>query len=233
MASSNPPNGTTPDFLSTPRITPEQPLSEGLIECFSASLLRATSTPPGDSNVDTHRQGRSAIQNLTPRPISQPWNPAALLNPRQHAAAQPKNIGFSPSTNGYGANDAVVFQFSNPHDVSGNGLSLPFPAESWPAQEASSAGLATNGMATFIERANNVQDRTIMPQSKRRKIDSPELAALQANGASGSGMLGQYVREKREEESKNAPAVQTVDLTEGMLSTSSCLVESSDTRPRE
>ena len=69
----------------------------------------------------------------------------------------------------------------------------------------------------MIERVNGVEKRTAaMPQSKRRKIETEESSEQKlrfSNG--GSGMLGQYVREKQQEAAQKAPCKQavTVDLT--------------------
>lgn len=65
---------------------------------------------------------------------------------------------------------------------------------------------------------NNVQDRSTMPQTKRRKVEDgdnrKDSSTIQVR--SGSGILGSYVKEKREEASPSRSAsAMTVDLTSG------------------
>ena len=75
----------------------------------------------------------------------------------------------------------------------------------------------------MLERLNNVQDRTIAPHPKRRKLETIDLddsADEQQNrnsfGSGGSGVLGQHVKDKRGEAAKtpSLSRMDTVDLTE-------------------
>ena len=75
----------------------------------------------------------------------------------------------------------------------------------------------------MLERLNNVQDRTAVPQAKRRKLETIELddsadeqQKRNSFGSGASGILGQHVKDKRGEAAKtpSLSRVDTVDLTE-------------------
>lgn len=76
----------------------------------------------------------------------------------------------------------------------------------------------------MIERINAVQDRASAPVVKRRKIDTPEGDLASPAGpkktmaAGGTGLLGAYVKEKRDEGQQTGSSMPTptVDLTDGM-----------------
>lgn len=77
------------------------------------------------------------------------------------------------------------------------------------------------GMGHMLERMHNVSERDFLPQ-KRRKLEQPEEdAERKANfsGAGKGGVLGEYMREKKEQDLQEAavngirPAV---DLTGGI-----------------
>ncbi|KAG5950677.1 hypothetical protein E4U53_004596 [Claviceps sorghi] len=179
----------------------------------------ATSTFAGAQNRLSHPSG------------SMPgWNPAALLQPsrRGFSATDLRNLpsGRPHSTNsqashGHGraspaVSDQMVFQFTSTSDTSSNehdhGPSTPTP----PNGEA----VAANGTGVWIERINNVQHRSTVPHPKRRKTeDAHDFAAKFSNVPvrSSSGMLGDHVKEKRQESDGQAllTAAPTVDLTDG------------------
>ncbi|KAI0206329.1 SNF2 family N-terminal domain-containing protein [Astrocystis sublimbata] len=69
----------------------------------------------------------------------------------------------------------------------------------------------------MIERMNNVEHRTLVPpQNKRRKLELGESFESKPNfEAGGSGMLGQHLREIREQHERPGSAVELVDLTSG------------------
>ena len=69
----------------------------------------------------------------------------------------------------------------------------------------------------WVEKLHNVQARTEAPDAKRRRLE-PE---AEQNGTkipvrNGSGILGQYVKDKRQESGgASTPQSMTVDLTDG------------------
>ncbi|EXA48392.1 hypothetical protein FOQG_05843 [Fusarium oxysporum f. sp. raphani 54005] len=161
-----------------------------------------------------------------------PWNPVALLQPNQRAVSTPNLVNsgqgqFSPSLhhahpaqrmqprpqmNMNMHNNSMVFQFSSPNDTPSAG---PSSRSSTPG---SSYANGFNGAGHFIERANNVQHRSVVPQPKRRRTEDSEgvhnFMTPPAQG--GSGILGQYVTDKRKEaNSATASPAMTVDLTSG------------------
>ncbi|KAI1823124.1 SNF2 family N-terminal domain-containing protein [Xylaria intraflava] len=69
----------------------------------------------------------------------------------------------------------------------------------------------------MIERVNNIENRTVAPPlSKRRKIETQVDSELKPSfGACGSGILGQHIKEKREDKRVTNTPIVTVDLTSG------------------
>lgn len=66
---------------------------------------------------------------------------------------------------------------------------------------------------------NNVQHRSAIPQAKRRKTEDQDGSQDGANATprGGSGILGEYVKDKRKEANgSTASQALTVDLTSGM-----------------
>ncbi|KXJ92279.1 SNF2 family N-terminal domain-domain-containing protein [Microdochium bolleyi] len=169
--------------------------------------------PPNNSS-GTSSNG-SAIANTVP---SVTYNPALLLNPKgfSAAAASQNSQARASNTPTPSSRDSPTFdfQFSTPSDAFDNADS--------PATSAyggtSGAQTPRNGFGDMIERMNNVQKRTSAPQSKRRRVET-EGDSPSANGfrGGGSGVIGQYVMEKRDQAAQQSSAhrVETVDLTDG------------------
>ncbi|KAL6860125.1 hypothetical protein ACO1O0_004150 [Amphichorda felina] len=114
---------------------------------------------------------------------------------------------------GYGS--SMVFQFSSPNGTPSAG---PSSEASTPV---SSDAQGTAAPVNWLERIHNVQARTEAPEAKRRRVDSDD----DQNGTKmpvrgSSGILGQYVKDKRLESSsvstpQQMPQSMTVDLTSG------------------
>ncbi|KAI9171188.1 SNF2 family DNA-dependent ATPase [Paramyrothecium foliicola] len=151
------------------------------------------------------------------------WNPAALLQPSRQTFSNTTTSKQSPDSlhasrnvaNGRSRSaaptESLVFQFSTANRNSSEG----------PHSESSTPGVgnANSGVGSWIERVSNVQNRSVAPQPKRRKVDDSEGSQ---DGASvpvrsgGGGILGEYVKEKRKEGNSNlASPAMTVDLTDG------------------
>ncbi|KAI0132362.1 SNF2 family domain-containing protein [Xylariales sp. AK1849] len=149
------------------------------------------------------------------------FNPAMLLNPRGFTGTPMNNTGndHTPRQNGSGSSGSLDFHFSSPNDGTTSSASTPpsFASQGMDTTTASHTPTPVNGFGNMFERMNNVQDRSAVPQVKRRKVESEDNGAHHKNfAAGGSGTLGQYMKDKRDEAAKN-PAlrrVDTVDLTE-------------------
>ncbi|KAH8912582.1 hypothetical protein BR93DRAFT_942437 [Coniochaeta sp. PMI_546] len=151
--------------------------------------------------------------------------PNALLNPKGHNSTLPRTQSSVQMSrpramqNGFG-NQPVAFQFasasdSNLHALHGQGL--PYHHQN-PA--TISQPVQTNGLGNFVEQMNNVQDRSDVPQPKRRKTvaegDIPDPNAPKGGFHFGSGgTLGQYVRDEQQKDSSKPRTgrVEMVDLT--------------------
>ncbi|POR34601.1 Putative SWI/SNF-related matrix-associated actin-dependent regulator [Tolypocladium paradoxum] len=176
-----------------------------------------------------HRPDSNAVQGRSSHPpgATPSWNAAALLQPsrRANSAVDLRSSGSNQSLAGQyqalrdrsntAAPESMVFQFASANEASSSGP--PSDASTPSNGDVPSA----NGVGTWIERMNNVQSRSSVPQAKRRKTeDGQDFAARTSNipVRSGSGVLGEYVKERRNEANgQGLPQTQTltVDLTDG------------------
>lgn len=80
------------------------------------------------------------------------------------------------------------------------------------------AMLQPNNFGNMIDRMNNVEQRAFAPQTKRRRVEAEDsLDSVRGFGNGGSGEIGGYVKERRQETAQQQPAtrqVEAVDLTE-------------------
>ncbi|PMB70570.1 putative SWI/SNF-related matrix-associated actin-dependent regulator of chromatin subfamily A member 3-like 1 [Beauveria bassiana] len=152
----------------------------------------------------------------------QSWNPAALLQPGRR---QPNNSRLgTPSSNpaspvpsalrdrmeSESSSSNTVFHFATTADSASD---IP----SGPSTPGSMTPIS--GAGSWIERVNNVQARSAVPQAKRRKFDEVDddgKTATVPTRHGGSGGLGDYVRDQQKQ-SNGAIATQAmmVDLTAG------------------
>ncbi|PHH83049.1 hypothetical protein CDD83_3071 [Cordyceps sp. RAO-2017] len=148
------------------------------------------------------------------------WDPAALLQPgrKANSAVDLRSAGsLQPLTrqrlapnhrSDSGVDSSMVFHFASADDAS----SEPSPSSTGDLPRA-------NGFGGWIERMNNVQSRSAVPQAKRRKTEDGQDFAARSHTIpvrGGSGLLGGYLKDKRTESGgQNAPQALTVDLTDG------------------
>ncbi|ODA76340.1 hypothetical protein RJ55_08186 [Drechmeria coniospora] len=166
--------------------------------------------------------------SATMRRSSQPpgslpaWDPAALLQPGRRATSavdlratgsnHPLLAQHHPSRDrSGGAANPLVFQFATADDSSASG------APSGTSTPCSSDLSASNGVGTWVERMNHVQNRSSVPQAKRRKTEDGQDFAARANnipvrggGGGGTGIAASYLNDKREAAAQSSS---TVDLT--------------------
>lgn len=156
------------------------------------------------------------------------WNPAALLQPNRKAAStsdlrnHPPSFTASLSTSrnraDSDASNSLVFQFASSSNDSAS--DAPPSGASTPGSLHAASGTNGGGVGNWLERANNIQSRGMIPQVKRRKIDEDlEMIRVGKDSAavrSGSGMLGDYVKEKQKQ-GNGTPSSDSlmVDLTNG------------------
>lgn len=157
------------------------------------------------------------------------WTAAALLNPKStHANSSSSSQTGLPvpirQPLGNGSNQ-VEFSFVSASDTNlyalGGGRS-PYSLEH--RGRLSHESPSDNGVGTYVERLNHVQDRSDVRQPKRRKtvaegdnISGPNTY----NGnfhIGGGGVIGQYMKEQQQRAKEEVPAGKvetvTVDLTE-------------------
>jgi hypothetical protein len=199
-----------------------------------------------DAYFESHGEDRSASNmtsnsnsNNTPGLATPRWNPASLLNPRAFPQQQSMQNGFSNNI----TPQELAFQFDSPVG------SYQTPSHSHPLSQYHSNGTnggsgangmnGSNGFATYangggmgsmLERMHNVAEREMLPQ-KRRKIheEHPEdKRKAEYNGGGKGGVLGEYMRVKKEEgqkERQNGTHVAAVDLSAGLMIPALCYKE--------
>jgi hypothetical protein len=226
MASRNQPNGISPHLTyggpspwpamgglgsPEPRPRPTAPLPSGINLAYNNAHMNGFGIGRQPSNVPLNSNGAPAFS-------SQPkWNPSALLNPLGFHSAPQQN-----AQNGFSNNNPapqLSFQFDSPagtpepsfrtypssqrngdirqNGVNGNGF----------AASANGNG-NMRGMGNMLERMHNVTERDMVPQKRRRIEDQSNGAQRKAefNGGGKGGVLGNYMREKKEEGQREARA---------------------------
>ena len=175
-------------------------------------MFSNTGRPP--SNPPPNPNGAPAY--AAPR-----WNPASLLNPRgfQAQAQQQMSNGFM---NNATPPQQLSFQFDSP-----GGLAQPnFHAHAHTSPQhatngnKSFAGFANGGgMGHMLERMHNIADRSVMPQKRQKIHDNRQENSRKAefHGGGKGGVLGDYMREKREEGRKENVKSTVVDISAGQF----------------
>lgn len=191
-------------------------------------VSRALAGTPGSTVFSSeHHPDSHAVQGRSSHPSGAmpSWNATALLQPnrRANSVVDLRSSGSNQSLAGQyqasrersntAAPESMVFQFASANETSSSG---PPSGASTPSNgDVPSA----NGVGTWIERMNNVQSRSSIPQAKRRKTEDGQDFAARTNNIpvrSSSGVLGQYVAERRKEANgQGLPQTLTVDLTDG------------------
>ncbi|KAI0840823.1 SNF2 family N-terminal domain-containing protein [Hypoxylon sp. FL0890] len=187
----------------------------------STQPTRSRSCPPDETYQTTPRkrprdvtdvlyEDEASLQN---GPSRLNLNPALLLNPKGYNGPSPsprQNVPSRPPLNGSNNSADVEFQFSNPQDG--------FATAAQPAYTNGHAPTQPNNFGDMIDRMNNVEQRTFAPQIKRRKVEAEDsIDPVYAFRNGGSGEVGQYVRDKRQEAANqqfSTKRVEAVDLTD-------------------
>lgn len=170
-----------------------------------------------DTNIPSFNQasiqnGPSTLNLVQNGPSTLNLNPALLLNPKGYVAPAPTarqdaaSMSFNNSNNSAG----VEFQFANPHDgFTSAGQSLYSNGHATPPP---------NNFVDMMDRMNNVEQRMFVPQSKRRKLEAEHgIDPARAFGNGGSGDVGQYLRERRQDaptQQRTTGPVEAIDLTD-------------------
>ena len=233
MSSWNQPNGTSPHFpygdpalwpamgghgSPEPRPRPAAPLYSGGNIPYNNAHMNGFGTGRAPSNVPLNANGAPAFAS------QQQWSPAQLLNPRGFHSTPQQN-----AQNGFSNSHAALrlsFQFDSPAGTP-EPSSSAHPLARRNIENLGQNGMNGNGSAAYangdghkrgmgdmLERMHNVTERDMMPQ-KRRRIDDPSLDAqrkAEFAGGSKGGVLGNYMREKKEEGQREARASGTTPV---------------------
>ncbi|KAK8079865.1 helicase-like transcription factor [Apiospora hydei] len=188
----------------------------------------------GDTYISLHKD--TSTQNGLPIPSelssnhgAPSFDPNVLLNPRAAltTTSRTNNVSGRSTPANFPSRSSgptpLEFQFSSPNDGYASNASTPPPFAYNGGYDISHTPSPVNGFGSMIERMNHVQDRSAAPHPKRRKVetidldDSADEKIPSTFGNGGGGMMGQYVKDKKEE-AANSPSMSradTVDLTEG------------------
>lgn len=222
MASWNQSNGT--GSHSYPLAQPDQtPISAGSLGNLQPRFGSSTSSPQRALSQRDHAYGNMSAwgsrppsnvplnANGVPAFDSQPWNPSTLLNPRGSHPVQQNSERPSPASS---AAPQLSFQFDTP-----SGPQQTPSLHSNPANEQNGFASYANGneqagaMGHMLERMHNVTNRSMLPPQKRRRLDGDhdELRGKSKfSGGGKGGVLGEYVRDKRDEGQREETARATV-----------------------
>ena len=230
MTSWNHQNGTESSSASTKSLPSLKRAGSGSPEphpdspqnLLSHTIAHTKPTGTGRPPSDNYQMINGAQSYVAPR-----WSPAQLLNPRGFQQPQQRVENRFTHNN---TPPQLAFQFDSPGG-SPIPAHLPMPTHhGHPPQYNNNHHLPSNGFAQYangnremrgmghmLERMHNVADRDMLPQ-KRRKIhdERPEDdRKAEFNGGGKGGVLGGYMKEKREEGQKEAAAKGTsaVDIS--------------------
>ncbi|KUJ10330.1 uncharacterized protein LY89DRAFT_258216 [Mollisia scopiformis] len=227
MASWNHSNGTSPYYSPSNSASSQFLVGPGSSEPRRDSHIYSpspTSLPSHQHGAHAHLLATGRLPNNVPTtangtpafPQQQQWNPAALLNPRGFHSTPSSNAtnGFSSTSNGTN-NGNLTFQFDSPGGSHYNGPTPSPSNENMRPNGTNGNGFAAyangngqmRGMAHMLERVHNVADRDMIPQKRRKIVDEREEQGKGTfNGGGKGGVLGQYMREQKEEGRKQVAA---------------------------
>lgn len=223
MASWNQQYGTTPSPDSSKSSLSRKRRVSGSLEPLSSSQSSLTSPTLSESDAyfyETHK-GRPPSNNppgMNEPPAFQPphWTPAALLNPRSYQPQQRRVNNPTPQAQP----QQLAFQFDSPAGSYQNPpQAQPPPQQQVNASNGFAAYANGGGMGHMLERMHNLSDRSLVPQKRQKIHDERPQGARKAefNGGGRGGVLGEYVRKKREEGQKESMASgKAVDLSSGL-----------------
>lgn len=231
MASWNHQYGTLYSPESSKSPSPRKRMASSSLEPVyaSQSSLTSSATPSeSDAYSNSNTEGRQPSSNpLNPNDainyaVEPPYNPSLLLNPRGGFQQQPQPQRFENSFPSNPQAQAIAFHFDSP----AGSYQQPPPARPSHQQNANqshgfSAYANGGGMGHMLERMHNVADRSMVPQKRQKLHDERPDDARKAefHGGGKGGVLGEYVRLKKEEGQKeNAALTTAVDLSAGLCS---------------
>lgn len=167
------------------------------------------------------------LGQYVPGPGNMPtWNPSALLQPHRRTPETSRSMTpghASPIAHRQGPNSAppsrkntpIIFEFPTAEESQSAA-----PSPSGPSTPRSMADHHIPAASHWIERTHNLQDRSDVPQPKRRRTEDGQDAkiGIQMPVRSGSGVLGEYVKSRHKEPNGHSSSASlsssaTVDLT--------------------
>jgi hypothetical protein len=178
------------------------------------TILIAIGRPPSNNPPN--------VNGVSPSFAAPKWSPASLLQPRGFPQAPQAAQNNMPNS---APPQRLMFQFDSPQGSSQSSTpdsaslqnSNPRPA----GFEQYANGNGPVGMGNMLERMHNVASRDMMPQ-KRRKIHDGraqnDQKKAEFNGGGKGGVIGEYMREKKEQGQKESlPTRTAVDISASEL----------------
>jgi SNF2 family DNA or RNA helicase len=210
-------NGTSPSFPNVFTLAAMGQEAAG-VGGSQGSLSLLEHQLDEDAHMDSPDPVRQSFSAPQLQQLATPtWDAASLLNPKHATGPVP-----APTSPGRPANTGrraepqrkLTFEFSS----AANDFNVT-PEQ--PVSRNVGEAYGTTGMGSMLERNFNVQDRTLVPQVKRRKIETSDDASDDKHkfGAGGSGILSSHLKGREGENGagSSGKTSDTVDLTEGMV----------------
>ncbi|TVY15735.1 putative SWI/SNF-related matrix-associated actin-dependent regulator of chromatin subfamily A member 3-like 1 [Lachnellula arida] len=178
----------------------------------SPSLTALPSRNPQLTQTSYRHPNVPRTANNTPAFASgSQWAPADLLNPRGFNQPPPRQRPENLPYGNHSSAPQLAFQFDSP------GGTPSYNAHPSPQQYNGDMGTGMGmGMGNMMERMHNVAERTMVPQKRRKVYEDPaeHRRKPEFNGGSGSGVLGSYMKEKKEQGQREAASKGTlVDIS--------------------
>ena len=199
------------------------PILDQVLNSAHANLVASiTSFTPDLSTPSLHFSGKkqaklhnkSANGHTTPKPTT--FDPRALLDPKHFPGNSPKQSNGIMSGASIQAEPEAVDLHSHGTSRIGNAAAVKASGQ----LEADSTLAAAPSVGALMENFLGVTQREARPQKRRKRDDGQgaeeQRKATFGGGGSNGGVLGQYMKEKRDEASKEAiHSGAIVDLTSG------------------
>ncbi|KAK1755748.1 putative SWI/SNF-related matrix-associated actin-dependent regulator of chromatin subfamily A member 3-like 1 [Echria macrotheca] len=223
--------------LLNPKGTPASPSPQPSQHPAPVPSQLANGAPPGSGNlVFEFPNSRPPLYADSSGLLFERWDGQIVDQPdRVEPIPLPVNVRQNSTPVVHAPHITPIYQngFRSP-----NGLELQMGSSlqnGFASQNGSSLqnGFPQNGFASQIERLNNVQERSDVPQPKRRKTQTESDPAQPGSifAMTSSGILGEHIRQNEASADIHKPAAkpaETVDLTEGDNGSSDVQVVSVD-----
>lgn len=179
----------------------------------------AFSITSGYSNSNSFSDADNAVSAKQLWQLPDSSNPSGFSSDMSTHSGHNIAPGFMGSSRGYSMRSGIprADSFVGSSYPMSNGRSNIVTPSSSPA-----FAFSNGAMSSMIERTHNVQDRSLVPIAKRRRIDDDDNGSRNRFHGSGGGILSNYVKQKQNEGHSSSTGMRTpptfaeIDLTGGI-----------------